>query len=354
MALSISNNVTADTKRRLIEYAIGRYHSLNLLAFLNVNLNINMILTLQSTPILDLSEALFFQKLDQLQSDKNYLSNYPNSDPYNYLIVKDGYANIAYISGYEIRSMVFNMFTRTATESFLTTTKNVVATQRFFATNGGFWGFKGNKYTGYAAATSGPLAPGETEVVGKVIHNGAAIAGLVYKASPQGFYLDKDVPGLKFRAGLGEASLGDGEGGLTPMLIYNETYNKLWKYGDGNLYESGSSGPDSGDPGDAAAHITQRNNNQYVDSNSTDKGKCIFAWHRTRDTVIMIVEENGINSPYDLDYYRDALFNKNFRIAVSLDGSDSAMLYEYFGQKFHATPATWKSNANTVGIIFKR
>lgn len=279
-----------------------------------------------------LSEDDFFARLDELETLNN-------NDGYGIGVLGPSY--IVYIKGFNANSRSFKVINRTATEKISKTIKNVGGSNKV-AVNGSFIDF--NTY--FVSPYTGPVPPAKVDTKGKSYAGGALLPN--YQASPQGFSVK--FAGSAFTFKQGDANGGDALGAMTPVLLYNSTHSKVWKYGgDGNKYESGATGPASGDPGPSGSKLTVRNNLQYKDQNAAALGKTIFAWHPTRDAAVFIVQKNGIAGK-KLDWYRDCLYTKGFQYALGFDGSDSAILYDYKTSKMLVVAGDAKDNSLRTAV----
>lgn len=295
------------------------------------------------TVILEWAEPKFFGFLDDL------LAANPVTNDYAIGSYQDGY--IVYAPGFLGNNLEFLILERTATESFLDTVSSETTTGNKIAVNGSFYDFASGK--GYSDAMLGPMAAADIVPIGAVYKGGVALSGT--RSSPEGFFTQADGGGFSF--GQGEASAGEGLSGLTPILLFNSTYNKVWKYGEQNVYDSslpaGANAPGTGDPGTYGQHLLIRSNLQYAGQNSNASGKTIFAYHSGRDAVVFFCQEDFYYGGKNLDYLRDQLYLQGFDYAVGFDGSTSSLLYEYSTKKFLVTPSRYKYNSMKIGVIIR-
>jgi hypothetical protein len=283
--------------------------------------------------------------------------------PFSLAIDVESKAYVVFSYGFNDFQRKFKVYTKKAKESFLDTTRNYALSvfKSYFATNGSFYGFSEvsglSGVTGYGTATFTALEPSDILVDGHVYQNGIRPNNINTEDSPQGFHVEHDGQGMFF-FGEGDANGGDGLGALTPLLLYKSEYNRVWKYGEGNLYhesmpiDPNNPAPITGSPPNhLKQYIVQRNSSQYIGQEEAKSGKNILAYHPQKDIFLQIVQEHKSATGKSLDYYRDALFNLGFQYAFGMDGSNSVMLYEYAGDKFHIMPAKHKYNSMVIGTV---
>lgn len=199
-----------------------------------------------------------------------------------------------------------------------------------------------------------PVPASETTLLGIVVHNGRSIAGT---SRPQHFYFaNRNMPGMTqptYVAGSGDPPI-DGTvlaatGGLGPLII------GALRYGIGNIYRAGTTGPFTGDPGPVAIpNLIQRNNAtfQSAESRPPATGKTIIASSSLFSKLLIAVQEHGLGPGQTYNYIATSLLDNGFEHAVFLDGSDSATLM--VDGVFHVTPGEDKDETNTLGLGFSR
>jgi hypothetical protein len=138
-------------------------------------------------------------------------------------------------------------------------------------------------------------------------------------------------------------------GGLGPLIV------GALKYGVGNVYKPGVSGPVTGAPPPSLQpSLIQRNNETFksAESRPAATGKTILASSVSKRRILIAVQEHGLNPGQTYVYIATSLLGNGFEHAVFLDGSDSATLM-YEG-KMVVTPGENKDETNILGIGFKR
>lgn len=239
---------------------------------------------------------------------------------------------------------------RTSSSKTLTTTvKEDTAAVNRFAINGSFCDIGAITY---ALAGNGPVDPTDVTPVGFVFKGGSNVGG--GRTSPEGFFAQQGTTGAP-TFGKGNATGGDGLGGLTPIIIKQPApLNKVWRYGEKNVYAnlpSGANAPEVGDPGSYASYITVRSSSQYRDQNKASLGKAMLGYHPTKDILLVMVQENDPDDGgHTLDYYRDLFFSLGYENVVGLDGSDSVMFYDYKTKQLLTTPGNRKNNYLEIAV----
>jgi hypothetical protein len=267
-----------------------------------------------------------------------------------YTIGRFGSAYVVYVPNFIAGAKKLKVITRASTIKFTSAVTANLDPGNLVAINGSFC----------ALSTANKLAAGNTTIdpalvtpVGYVYSNGSQVAG--GRASSDGFHAQ--FSNGQFDLGSGDATAGDGVGGLTPILLKQADLNKVWKYGDKNIYSAdlpaGADVPEKGPPPEAfRSYIVQRSNSQYADVNNEATGKSIFGYIPSRDFAVFVVQPDDPEGGGHLfDFYRDVLFTLNCEYAVGLDGSDSVMLYEYKTRKLLATPGPRKNNYLEVALV---
>jgi hypothetical protein len=192
---------------------------------------------------------------------------------------------------------------------------------------------------------------------GLVVHHSQSFNSN-YIPSPFGFHIGykfnvQSQSNFTFGQGDPLVNMGEGIGASTPILIFNSTYNKVWKYGEKNIYQPGHTGPETGDPESSASFITTRSNSQYKAQNQVDsEGKNIIAFCKSKDCLLIITVPHGYLKGKNLDYYRDNLYRLGFENAIAVDGSTSVVKYNYSNKKYYAAPDKRKNNSIPLGLIF--
>lgn len=270
----------------------------------------------------------------------------------DYSVGKLASAFLVYLFHFAASGKKLQIVTRSGAVKLTTTVAANTAPGNIVACNGSFCKLG---YLDAATAQLVPVDPNGVTPVGYVYSSGAQTGGGI--ASPQGFHVQYNGGQLEF--GPGDASGGDGIGGLTPILLKQADLNKVWKYGEKNVYSAdlpqGADVPTTGEPSDLyRPYVVVRSSSQYKGQNKDSLGKTIVAYLPARDIALVLVQPN---SPDDggkaLDYYRDLLFSLSCEYAVGLDGSDSAMLYEYKTKKLLVAPGTFKDNFLEVAVLAK-
>jgi hypothetical protein len=207
-----------------------------------------------------------------------------------------------------------------------------------------------------ALAGSDPVAASATTIEGRLISNGALLAG---RAAPQMFYFAQQAMpfvgkiGSTYTTGFGDPQPGSGLvsaiGGLGPLIVGG------LNYGIGNTYGKGApaGAPATGAPGAAAKpHLTQRNNNTFKASETLNAatGKTILASCTARQKLLVGVQEHGATPGIKHSQLRDRLAALGFDHAVFLDGSDSSMMMHKGTWVVRA--ASNKDETNVVGVGF--
>ena len=185
---------------------------------------------------------------------------------------------------------------------------------------------------------------------GHVVEDGKKVSG---KTSPLGFHVawtpasGAHTPGAwKFGSGDPPSNAALGFGGLTPLII-NKT-----PYGVGNKYTPGTSpnAPKDGDPGAYASSLTQRNSEQFhqTEDKGPKVGKAVLGIDRDKGLMYVVVQKDGNSPGMQLYEVRDALLALGVDDAVGFDGSDSATLTR--DEKVVVAPSTRKDWSIPFGI----
>ncbi len=337
--MALTNNLTTNGELAFRATTLGKFHSMAHAATYNMGFDPSSVNADRAVPIQSNENAVFA-----------FLNNLATVTGANYSVSTVGSATCVYFKNFFANSGSIKVLRRTATETFLKTVQNASGTN-VIAVNGPLFEFASGK-----SYQSTPNPVSDVIDIGKVYSSGSALGGT--RDSSLGYKLQ--FSGGAFSWGQGDAAAGEGIGGLTPILLYQSAYSRVWKFGDSNVYDSSlpsnANAPAAGDPGAYANHIVQRSNNQYKGQNGySNIGKNIFAYHPGQDAVVVLTQPQpskiAVWSGEYLDFYRDWLFNKGFQYAVGFDGSNSVMLYEYKTKKFHVTPAVPKYNAMKTGIL---
>lgn len=241
---------------------------------------------------------------------------------------------------------------RTATELFTTTVdRERLARNLAVVINGNFFDIaRSDYYKAYATPSFiNLLFPASaTTPNGLLIDNSRTIGG---RSSPDMFYaalMQGPTTGYQFDQGdPTTAGMRSAIGGLGPLII------KGLKYGNGNQYRPGTTGPATGPPpAGAAANLTQRNNKTYIAAARFPDtgGKVVIAYNSARARILVVVHPDGAKPGISLDALRDKLAGVGVDNAVFLDGGSSVLLN--VGGAWHARPATYKDRTNTIGVGF--
>lgn len=358
MALNV--NISEQNKERLFDNNVGRkYSAASCISYIVQN---------DKFPKIDHSVSLEYTKSRFWEEVDNW-TNEPVNNMHVFMLIQDKHCYLSIFPNYN--RILGNMdskhhlevFARGENDSFKTTIKRLPDSITYsnnrliVAINSAFMNLFAGRIT-YALTFPNPIPYSLVGVNGIVSHYGENFKDN-YEPSEEGFHIlhaFESLPPSRFYFGQGEVplGLGDGIGALTPILLFNETYNKVWRYGIKNVYEEGHSGPESGDPGEDGQYILIRSNIQYRDLNMDDpnSGKNILAYCEEKDVLLLITAPDD-GSAKDYDYYRDHLYRLGFENAVALDGGSSVTLYSYNSKNFYVKPL-WpvKDNSLPIGFIF--
>jgi hypothetical protein len=337
MALNI--NLDPLALERLRAGQLGKFNTLA--TAVAVNAGIDPAATFNDKTLNDLDTELFEAGLDRLLA----------------INAADGYAigslGSAYVvakSNFSANGKKMRIIQRTSSSKTLSVTvKGDTATGNTVAINGSFCDIG---YGTYGVATVTPVDPADVTPVGYVFKGGSNVGG--GRTSPDGFFAQQGTTGAP-TFGKGNATGGDGLGGLTPMIIKQPApLNKVWRYGEKNVYAnlpSGADAPATGDPGGYASYLTVRSSKQYADQNKANLGKAMLGYHTTKDLLMVIVQENAPDSGgQKLDYYRDIFFNMGFENVVGMDGSDSVLFFDYKTKQLLVSPGSTKDNYLEIAV----
>jgi hypothetical protein len=339
--MALTKTLSAAAEERFRASQLGKYATLAHAATANTGFDPTTVYT---------DRTLIGERgLDVFEAD---LENLRAADGSEYAIGKLASAFTVYLHHFIANGKELKIVTRSSVVKLTATVAADTAAGNVVASNGSFCKID---FTNEAAAQFAPVDPSLVTPVGYVYSGGVKVGGGV--ASPDGFHLQYSAGQLAF--GPGDASGGDGIGGLTPIVLKQSDLNKVWKYGEKNIYSpdlpSGADVPTAGAPDDPyRPYIVVRSSRQYQGQNKDYLGKTIVAYIPTRDIALVLVQphkpDDGGNT---LDFYRDVLFNLSCEYAVGLDGSDSVLLYEYKTKKLMASPGARKDNYLEVAVVAK-
>ena len=346
--MALINNLSVEVSNIFSDYQVGKYKTLNYGIYTSIGKDVNKIRDINAlSPEMNIEQ--FYNILDYELDNKN--------GDNTYILKKIKGAFLIYMNKFLENSRKLELFNRIGTQTFMDAfpDKDNTNGNKKFAFNGSFVKIPNNDYPDEDEPT---LNSNVVTAIGKVYHNNIELTNCVTTPSPEGFKLQYNISDESFTFGMGDCDAGDGLGGLTPILLYKPEYNKVWKFGDGNIYDDslppGSNPPKKGDPGEYSKYILQKNNTQFVDQDyfSPPVGKNIFAYNRNKDVVLNILSENW-DSWVDLHFWRDFLFKAGFTDAVAMDGGGSVTFYEYNIRKFRIMTSDEKNKALTVGCLIK-
>jgi hypothetical protein len=194
---------------------------------------------------------------------------------------------------------------------------------------------------------SAPMAAADTTPQGRIVDSQATVGGGLSR--PDHFHVACAVgPTYGYGFGQGDpptAGKLSAVGGLGPLIIGG------LKYGVGNVYKPGKTGPATGNPPGGLGDLVQKNNNTYKSvAGSASEGKVAIGRSSNHDKVIVAVLPHGASVGLTMDGLRDKLFDVGCEDAVFLDGSNSVALKA--GGTWHITPASHKNRANTIAVGF--
>lgn len=267
-----------------------------------------------------------------------------------YTIGRMGSAYVVYVPNFIAGAKKLKIITRASTIKLTSAVTANLDPGNLIAVNGSFCALETSDK---AAATFNAIDPALVTPVGYVYSNGSQVAG--GRASSDGFHAQ--FTNGQFEFGSGDATAGDGLGGLTPILLRQADLNKVWKYGEKNIYAAdlpvGAQVPEKGAPPETyRSYIVQRSSSQYERANNEAAGKSILGYIPSKDIAAFVVQpDDPPQGGHLFDFYRDVLFNLKCEYAVGLDGSDSVMLYEYKTRKLLATPGPRKNNYLEVAVV---
>jgi len=197
-----------------------------------------------------------------------------------------------------------------------------------------------------------PVDPAATTILGQVHVLGTRIAG---SSQRQRFYFAQvkaaGTPGWTYRVGFGDPPPGviAAVGGLGPLL-----WNGL-RYGVGNRYAAGTTGPATGEPPPALrGKLIQRNNENFraADSLPPATGKTIIASHSASQKLLVAVQPHAAPPGQTYSWIASRLVDLGFDQGVFLDGSDSALLM--LDGKLVIRPGEDKDESNILGVGFAK
>lgn len=199
------------------------------------------------------------------------------------------------------------------------------------------------------------LRPEETNSIGDVISGGRRVLpDRGTGASYAYFGRNSGCTASDYTYGMGNPPtppVHEGAGGLGPLILKNPRTGLRVRYGDGNRYSSGHTGPASGDPGAHWSACTQRNNETYKSMNSELRsGMGAIGISSSRRFLIALIKPHGTTG--SLDSIRDKLWNIGVDGACFLDGSNSVCMA--VDRQMTLAPASFKDNLIEVGIGFRR
>ena len=191
---------------------------------------------------------------------------------------------------------------------------------------------------------TGPAKTSEYESQGYTIQNKKIIEG---RSSEGTFYFGINGDNqVSFRAGDPPTDSKLAIGGGIPIII-----NGL-PYGEKNEYKKGSPNnlPSTGSVDEKdKKYLTTKSSKGYKPQNVIDKGKSILAYNSRTNSILLIVQENGVNG-MTLDQIKSDLIKRGYNNAISFDGSSSATLIK--DDKIIVDPAFYKDNSIPSGIQF--
>jgi hypothetical protein len=269
-----------------------------------------------------------------------------------YTIAKLASSFFVYVPKFITAGHALKIVTRTSAITLTATVASNAAANNLVAFNGSFCELS---VLDELDAKIEPVDPTLVTPVGFVYSGGVNTGD--GRASPDGFHVQLSSSQLDL--GPGDAMGGEGLGGLTPVLLKKADLNKVWKYGEKNVYEgdlpSGSPPPETGEPPAIyRPFLTVRSSAQYKKANKQSIGKAIFGYIPSKDMAVVLVQPNNPDDGgSNLDTYRDLLFSLKCEYAMGMDGSDSVMLYEYKAKKLLAAPAMKKDDYLEVAVVLK-
>jgi len=204
----------------------------------------------------------------------------------------------------------------------------------------------------YAQAQFTSIKPTDVDSDGEVKKGGASVLPDDGKGKDFFFFgHDGGAPPL-YDVGQGNpgASVGEGMGGLGPLIFANPVTKAPLKFGVGNKFASNPSKASTPTAADFADCV-QRNNNTYVSlqgSSAAGTGFCVVAVIPKDRLLVMVIKPH--NTPGDLDTLRDALFGVGATRACFSDGSTSACLAVDGVMESGMAPATYKDNLIETGF----
>jgi hypothetical protein len=219
----------------------------------------------------------------------------------------------------------------------------------------------GNYFDGptgmYARANLGDVfRPDETKSIGDVIQGGVKTLPDEKSGSLYAYFGRGAASGAaSYRWGLGNPPvplIHEGTGGLGPMIGTNPATKSRIRYGVGNLYLAGKTGPAKGDPGKQWMDCIQRNNDTYRDINEQTKsgvGEGAVGVSVSRGFLVALVKPH--NQTGTLDDMRDRLWDIGVDGACFVDGSNSVLMA--VDRKMVVPPADFKDNLIEVGLGFR-
>jgi hypothetical protein len=250
----------------------------------------------------------------------------------------------------ELRYVVLNdtarmgIVRRTRTEAFTDTIARVGPAQSFAVViNGNMYNYAPNR----AGLLWGPGNPADTTPIGLVVESGVRTVGTT---QPERFFI-ADTLGPVFGKdfGMGDPSTTSNlsaMGGLGPLVIGG------LRYGTGNRYRAGTTGPAIGAPGAAAGDLIQRSNATYASAASRGAGTGkVAVGHSSVERKLIVVAQPDGGTGMSQDVFRDKLIGVGIDNAVFLDGSDSVTFWA--GGSFHVQPGRMKNHSITIGLGFR-
>lgn len=357
MALNI--NISEQNKQRLFNNNAGRKYT--------AASGISYIVQSNKSPKIDYSVSIEFKK-DRFWEEIEKWTNPPQSNRNIFMIAEDKHCFLSIFPNYNRIFGDMNskhhleVFARGENKSFTETIEGLTINNPYaenrllIAINSAYMYFFESSYKVYGKAVFNIIPYSQIGINGIVSHNGTSFNPNSVP-STDGFHIlhsfDIDPPS-HFYFGQGDVPLylGEGVGALTPILMYNTTYNRVWRYGNKNEYTNGITQPETGDPGINGPYLRVRSNSQYKEQNLDSKaGRNIIAYCEEKDVLIQLAAEDG--SAKNLDYYRDCLYNLGFEYAVGLDGGSSSHLYYYPKKKSYVQLLKpLKNNTVPIGFVF--